>query len=58
MFNTCSVAIFLLLNKMVPETEDQEAQRADFQEVLQYATLEALASKAVTFISLRVFSQI
>lgn len=52
------MAIFMLLNKMVPVTEDQEAQSADLQEVLQYAILESFASKAVTFLSLRVFSHI
>lgn len=43
---------------MVPETEDQEAWSADLQEVLQYAILESLASKAVTFVRLRIFFQI
>lgn len=29
MIDTCPVAIFMLLNKIVPETEDQAAQSAD-----------------------------
>lgn len=52
------MAIFKLLNKTRPETEDQVGQSADLQKVLQYAILESLASNAVTFACLRGFFQI
>lgn len=52
------MAIFMLINKMGPETEDQVAQSADLQTVQEYTILESLASKAVIFVYLRVFSHI
>lgn len=58
MINTWPMAIFMLINKMGPETEDQVAQSADLQKVQQYTILESLASKAVIFVYLRVFSHI